>query len=44
MRTLGYYEQRDKERLLKILKRKVALLEHELHPIELLKNNELEIC
>jgi hypothetical protein len=39
-----YYEQRYKERLLRSLKRKAALLGHELFPIELLKNKELEIC
>lgn len=39
-----YYEQRYKERLLKKLKQKAALLGHELHPIELFKNKELEIC
>jgi transposase len=39
-----YYEQRYKERLLKNLKRKAALLGHELYPVGLLKNNELGIC
>ncbi len=39
-----YYEQRYKERLLNNLKRKAALLGHDLYPIEVLKNNALEIC
>jgi transposase len=39
-----YYEQRYKERLIRNLKRKAALLGLELLPIELLKNKELEIC